>query len=633
MIRTAILILAFAAVSPAWVESVEFPWNAYPRQLWERELAWLKNIGIGHVSLPPADSDADKARLAEAIQIVRRLDLEADLEGPVPDSMMPLMRAHGGPLTDALPGDAVRLSVLDKTALTRSRDILGSGASGLIWTDVEDRLASDGYHAGGVNFAGQERAATNGLRRDAFLSVYWAKTFPSLREVPGLRNPQMPGVPAGVSIRQFLGDTGISLVSVVNKSAAPWTGEVKALYPALKRTIGITVSVPANDAVWLPVSLPLMAGALCKDCSAFAAADHLVYATAELTAMEYENGILAMEFSAPSGGEAVLQLSREPFGPYMAGGRPTTFDWDANEKRARLKIPQGAGTGSRVRVGLAIEAPDATAFFDNARVLVIGETNRIPAKFSSEEIAGRSRLRITPAFAVKQEPDKDPLAMTYSIAVPATAAHGDHAEIAIEADGIQMTHARVQLLRAASLRFSDSIEVHLAGNSALPLSPATVPVNQRAGREITVSVRNNAPEIRNFHFEIAAVGLDFSPQKVDVSVGASSARDLTFRVFAQGAAAGVHAGTATLSGAASVTEPVQFVVIPQGGSASYSAGDFSLLESARYRAAFLPGRWLELMDKDNDQNLLPESGVPATTEQRNISRPEDLLPLAPKSKR
>jgi hypothetical protein len=172
VIRAAILTLAFAAVSPAWVESVEFPWNAYPRQLWERELAWLKNIGVGHVSLPPAaDSDADRARLAEAIQIVRRLDLEADLEGPVPDSMMPLMRAHGGPLTEAMAGDTVRLSVLDKSALTRSRDVLASGASGLIWTDVEDQLTSDGYHAGGVSFAGQERAATNALRRDALLSM------------------------------------------------------------------------------------------------------------------------------------------------------------------------------------------------------------------------------------------------------------------------------------------------------------------------------------------------------------------------------------------------------------------------------------------------------------------------------
>ncbi len=98
MTRSVLLLLCGALVSPAWVygwvESVEFPWNAYPKQLWERELVWLKNIGIRHVSLPPAQNVDE---LAGVIQIIRRLDMEADLEGPVPDSLAPLTRAHGGP--------------------------------------------------------------------------------------------------------------------------------------------------------------------------------------------------------------------------------------------------------------------------------------------------------------------------------------------------------------------------------------------------------------------------------------------------------------------------------------------------------------------------------------------------------
>ena len=83
MIRTVILILTFAIASPAWVESVEFPWNAYPKPLWERELVWLKNIGITHVSLPPVkDAAQDAGQLNDVLRIIRRLDIEADLEGP-----------------------------------------------------------------------------------------------------------------------------------------------------------------------------------------------------------------------------------------------------------------------------------------------------------------------------------------------------------------------------------------------------------------------------------------------------------------------------------------------------------------------------------------------------------------------
>ena len=619
MFRATFLILTFAIASPAWVESVEFPWNAYPKPLWERELVWLKNIGITHVSLPPAQ-EADQ--LTDVLRIIRRLEMEADLEGPVPDSLQPLTRAHGGPLTGPLPGPPVRISVLMPTAITRARELLASGTSAIVWTDVEETLGPGGYRPGATNFAGEEKPATAALRRSALLSMYWNKTFPSLHLVPGAgisvradataaasKNSKTAAAP-GPSVRQFTGEGGVSVVSVVNKSARTWTGDLRVLSSAAKTPMSVPeVSVPAHDALWLPVNVPLIAGPLCKDCSAFANTDHLVYATAELTTMEYENGILAMEFAAPSAGEAILQLSREPSGPLVAGGKPTPFEWDEHTLRARLKIPAGKGQGNHVRIGLAIEPPDATAFFDSARVLMIGETNPLTAQFSSEAIAQRSRLRTAPELEQEQQPGKDPLTLTYLIQVPATAVHGDHADLAIEADGMQMSHARPQLLLPVRLRFPDALDVHLAANSALPLFPATIPVNQRTGRELTVTVRNNAPEIRNFVLEPKAEGLDFSPAKLEVTVGVSTSRDVSFRVFASKASPGLHSGTVTVSGAAAATEAIQFVVVPQSGAVAYSAAGFSFIESGKTRASFMPGRWLEFLSKENNLNSLVSTGV------------------------
>ena len=612
MIRVGILALLFAAACPAWVESVEFPWNAYPRQLWERELVWLKNIGITHVSLPPA---RDPAQLDDVIGILRRLDLEADLEGPVPDALQSLTRARGGPLTEPLPGPPARISALSPTALTRSRDILASGAGALTWINVEETLDASGFHAGAVGFAGDEKPAALAVRRSAQLSLYWSGTFPKLHETNGASvKISAPTTPvAGIAVRQFVAENGVSVVSLGNKSAKTWTGDFRVLYPAAKRFIGLTaVSIPARDVLWLPVNVPLKAGGLCRDCSAFGTADHLVYATAELTAMEYENGILAMEFFAPSGGEVILQLSREPSGPLMAAGRPSAFDWDEHTQHLRLKIPAGSDASKRVRIGIAIEPPDATGFFDSARVLLIGETNRLNAQFSSALIAQRSRLRIAPAFAVEEEAGNEDLARVYRIKVPDTVVHGDHADLALEADGMRMSHVHPQLLRPATLRFPDAIEVHPAAASALPLFPATVSVNQRAGREITVTVRNNAPEIRTFQLELIADGLEFSPPKMDVAVGASVARDVTFRVFADDASPGVHSGAAVLSRAATapLTETVQFLVIPQNGAVAFAVNGFALIESAKWRASFLPGRWLEFVNKENNQNLLANGGMP-----------------------
>lgn len=141
MLRAAILLLASAALCPAWVESVEFAWNACPRPLWERDLVWIKNIGIAHVSLPPAK---DSAELTELVGILRRLNLEADLEGPVPASLLAQTKAHGGPITAPLT-DAARISALAPDALTRSRKLILAGRKAIVWTDVEDTLGATGF--------------------------------------------------------------------------------------------------------------------------------------------------------------------------------------------------------------------------------------------------------------------------------------------------------------------------------------------------------------------------------------------------------------------------------------------------------------------------------------------------------
>lgn len=652
MTRSVLLLLCGALVSPAWVygwvESVEFPWNAYPKQLWERELVWLKNIGIRHVSLPPAQNVDE---LAGVIQIIRRLDMEADLEGPVPDSLAPLTRAHGGPLTEPLSGSAARVSILAPNAVTHSREILVGGGTTVLWTDVEETLGASGYRPGATSFTGEEKPATATLRRAAQLAAYWNNTFSSLHAVPGAgivvsATPPSKTATPGPAVRQFAGDSAISVVSVVNKATRAWTGELRVHDPASKHMIEIpSVSIPARDALWLPVDVPLTAGPLCKDCTAFANGEHLVYATAELTDLEYENGILAMEFSAPTAGEVVLQLSHEPSGPLVAGGRPAPFEWDEHTQRARLKIPAGAGPGNHVRIGIAIQAPDATAFFDSARVLVIGETNSLVAQFSSDAIAQRSRLRTAPALAFDQQPGREPLTLTYLLKVPPTFIHGDHADLAIEADGMQMSHARPQLMLPVELRFPDASDVHLAAGAALPLFPATISVNQRMGRDLIVTIRNNAPEIRNFVLEPKLDGLDFSPAKLETTVGVSTSRDVSFRIFATRASPGLHTGAISVSGAASATEPVQIVVVPQSGAVAYATSGFSFIESAKTRASLMPGRWLEFVNKDNNQNQLPSTGLafaagPIETrgdalafEDQRTLRLEDLEQIVPKPKK
>ena len=205
--------------------------------------------------------------------------MEADLEGPVPESMQSLTRAHGGPLTDPSPQrpsfppfQATRLHARENSSKTARWRWCGPTSR----TPGSVRLSRRRCQLRG---RGTPRYCSLAPQRST--RVVLGADVSQLKEIPasGSRSGVLP---SGVSARQFTADSGASVVSVVNRSETAWTGDLRALYPVANRLIGIpAITVPPHNALWLPVNVPLPTG--------LAATDHLVYATAELTAIEYEN--------------------------------------------------------------------------------------------------------------------------------------------------------------------------------------------------------------------------------------------------------------------------------------------------------------------------------------------------------
>jgi hypothetical protein len=373
--------------------------------------------------------------------------------------------------------------------------------------------------------------------------------------------------------------------------------------------------------LWLPINIPLAKGVFCKNCSALGNDDSIIYSTAELIGAEYENGILAMEFCSLVPGEVLVHLSKEPSGPLLAAGKPRSFDWDESTGRARLPVPAGKAPDYRVRIGLALEPPDNSAFFENAKILIIGQKNTLTTTYTSEAIEDRSRVRGPDELKFAAHP-KGPLQIDYEITVPPTELHGDHLELSLEADGVQMGHASLQLLRAASLRVREAISRHFGSAAELPMYPALVSMDRRAGRDINITVHNNFPEIKNFVLELSGDGMEFSPARSEISIAASSERDISFRVFPNEGASGLREALAKLSGAGDFELPLLFTVIPRGETVSYSAGGVHILESAKARAVFADEheqKWIEFTWKDSERNLLPESGIDLGMSARKIT--------------
>jgi len=678
------LLLLVAGVAPAassrsaFVEAVEFPYYAYPPQLWERELVWLKNLGMDTVafsipwnwhqvdaeSLDLAGRTSPRRDLIGFLRMLKRAGLRAWIR-PVPpvkgwrnfgypagmesdrhalrkwvwdleSELAPFLAVHGGPIAfvegagvvfDAPepPTPIKSVSATDPHALALSRQALAAGRGSLLWENVEDQLPPVGweapegaiFHAGAVSLSGDERMNVTPLRRAALLWRYWGRAL-STMQPSGAARMVAGRLPGGIATQQLVDPRGASALSVINQSGKAFEGALRVIYPPSRRRVELpTLKLDPSEALWLPVHVPLGAEGFCRDCSAFGNTDYIVYATAELNAVEYENGILAMEFAAPRPGEVVLQLSSEPSGPLLAAGRPVSFDWDDKTQRARLPIPAGKGPAYRVRIGLAIEPPDSSAFFVDAKRLVIGQKNLLETSYSSEQVAQRSRLRLPESFHAASA-IKSPTEIEYTVDVPPDALHGEWAQLALESDGVLMSRASLQLLRPASVRVREAVSLHYGSVAELPVVPALVPVDAEAGREVSVAIHNNSAEIRNYVVEVGGEGLEFSPSRAEISIAGGMERDVEIRVFPVSGRRGLAPWRLHVTGAAEVDMPIRFLVIPRGETVAYSADLDSngqpewILENQRARAVFSAqdgGRWLEFVWKDSGLNLLPEGGA------------------------
>jgi hypothetical protein len=688
-------------VPAPFVQAVEFPYYLYPANLWERELVRLKNIGVRTVEFPipwnwhqtrPGEFDFTGASiprrdLAGFLKLLRRLGMSAWVRplGPVPgwlnggypvgappgataqrqwtDALARLLdpqaASHGGPVAyvemrgpavaaigigaGAPPAPVVAVSTADPSALVRSREAIAGGRGSLLWRDVEDAIYPAGWAAnpaallrkGAIGLSGEERAAVGPLRRGAALLRNWGPAIPGMRAV-SLPAPAELGPPRAPRVAE-LASKSASAVCVSNTGKTLFHGDLRVRTPDGARAFTIPgVSVPPGESLWLPVEVSLATDGLCNECSAFSQAERIVYATEELLAVEYENGILAMEFAAPQKGEVVLQLEREPVGPFLAGGKPSKFDWDEKTMRLRLDIPANAAPGNHVRIGIAMEEPDTAAFFNDAHRLLIGRRNTVATEYSSPEVAARSRLRLPAGYTAEAEA-MSPNRIDYRVAVPAEALHGDYADFGLEADGLLLGRAHLELFRPATIRLSDAIELHVGQQTAFTPEPFLAAIDPQGGGQVEVSIRNNSAEIQTYRLEASGAGLDILPAKAEISVGAMDERPAPFRIFAREGAAGLLDWRLRVSGGADADIPMRALALPRDKTVVWSAdldGDGSpewALDSRRVRAVFSTrdgGRWLEFTAKDSNTNFLPEQGLFAAAGAVEVETAGDSLVFA-----
>lgn len=126
----ALLLTVCAQAAPSQLsQCVEFPYPGMPRQLWDRELVWMKNIGVDCVAVP------DAPELSTILSTLRKLDVPAWIVADKATSVLrstldPFTEAHGGPVRwigqEAAPQPVYRVSAIDPQALALTRGYLRS---------------------------------------------------------------------------------------------------------------------------------------------------------------------------------------------------------------------------------------------------------------------------------------------------------------------------------------------------------------------------------------------------------------------------------------------------------------------------------------------------------------------------
>ena len=108
--------------------------------------------------------------------------------------------------------------------------------------------------------------------------------------------------------------------------------------------------------------------------------------------------------------------------------------------------------------------------------------------------------------------------------MPADAIHGDYANLALEADGVALGRARVQLFRPASIRLLSGMQFHFGPQTEMTPEPPIAAIDPKGGGNLEISIRNNSSQIQTYHLEPAGAGLEFLPPKTDVSIGPTDER-------------------------------------------------------------------------------------------------------------
>ncbi len=469
-----------------------------------------------------------------------------------------------------------------------------------------------------------------------------------LRKVNAAVSPAQPREP-GLYTTELVADEGIlpfeksadtksgfGFVGVTNFSPdQSYTADLQVIDPrAADLGSGLNVlrlphvSVPPRESVLLPVRLPLDHRFL--ELGQALAGDQIVYATVELTKVEYDSTTLRLDFTAPADGEVLFQLTRPPTSAKL-DGHVVTVQGNPRHAFYLVKIARGEAPDYSRRLELSYRRSSPRIQIHAEGSWIAGDSREVQLRVLNPSAALRGTLNFEAGgVPVAERPIDVPAGKDASVAlsvkVPADAPEGMPLELvaALRTKDPASTYtvrSQVTVHRrlSASVAVVPTIQFPLREDQPFAvIHPTLASVDLPGTIRIRVQVRNWQAQPQTVSLTASGdMSISLSPESFEMQLSPDQEKTLDLTATPMKGTGLYRFAVQLRSGTEKMTEEVVLAAVAKGEALAY-AFDFDrdgyddiILENQQVRMFVSPhagARSFAYVSKKNNHNAFDSIG-------------------------
>ena len=378
--------------------------------------------------------------------------------------------------------------------------------------------------------------------------------------------------------------------------------------PAAQRYLRMPgIVLPPRQSLLMPVHVPLNS-ALWDIAPGLEDPDEITYATAELSALDYDGSALRLEFTAPAAGEAALRLAARPTRASIDGVAAQVED-DKTRNLYIVKIPPGDKPHFIRVLELGYPREEPRVNIDPGGPWIAGETHELRVQVENPkqtELEGEldvtaGRLLKDAAAQTARVPGASSREFRVPVEIPADAPENQLVDIRAilrvkNTTSSRVWHTDVRIHHPFEITVAPMTKFPLREDQGFPLiHPTLVSAALPAAAFVQVRIRNHVASEQTVAVSAKGPGLKLTPAQSSLAIPANAERTVEIRANALNGSGAYRFDIVLSTGAYTSKEEVLLAAVKEGEAIAYvydydrDGFDDIVMENARLRMFISPG--------------------------------------------